>query len=109
MRNTKKRVGVLVQALESRLLFAAAPPTPRADSVGEAFDAGERRDLLARLTHLDSTTRADLTAKLKVSVSQFDSALLSYMRKRNGPKFYFDPANTAAIGNYIKTHDIDYS
>jgi hypothetical protein len=103
-----KGESAFVQALEGRLLFST-PSTPRAASVGPSFDAADRQSLLARLTHIDKTTRADLQAKLKVSVGQFDSALLSYMRHRSGPEFYFDPAGTGTIGKFIKTHDIIYS
>ena len=43
------------------------------------------------------------------SVGQFDSALLSYMRTRNGPKFFFDPANAPAVGKFISDNGLDYS
>src|SRR5262245_29179368 len=97
------------QGLEQRLMFAATPATPRADSLGKAFDAGERQDLLDRLTHLDATTRANLQTKLNTSVGQFDSALLSYMRARTGPDFFFDPAKVNDIGKFVVDHGLDYS
>src|SRR5947207_4958295 len=103
-----KGENAFVQALEGRLLFST-PPTPRALSVGPAFDASDRRSLLARLTHITPSTRTQLQADLKVSASKFDDDLLIYMRHRNGPKFYFDPADTGTIGSYIKNHDINFS
>src|SRR5437764_12696570 len=96
------------QGLESRLLFST-PATPRASSVGGAFDGADRQALLDRLTHIDKTTRTDLQSKLTADAGAFDSALLSYMRHRSGPKFYFDPSGTSTIGSYIKNHDINYS
>src|SRR5437667_7265576 len=98
--------GCEFQPLEKRLLFAAAPAGPRADSLGKAFDAGERQVLLDSLTNLPATTRSTLQSKLKKSVGQFDSALLSYMRTRSGPNFFFDPAKTDQIGSFIANNDI---
>src|SRR5436190_16496857 len=93
-----------VQALESRVLFST-PSIPRAATVGGAFDAGDRQSLLARLTQITPSTRKQLQSDLKTSASKFDSDLLSYMRNRNGPKFYYDPAGVDSIGSYIKNHD----
>jgi hypothetical protein len=90
-------------------MFAATPADPRPDTLGEAFDAGERQILLDRLTNLDTATRSALQSKLKKSVGQFDSALLSYMRNRNGPKFFFDPANIGDVGQFILSNNVDYS
>src|SRR5262249_52176031 len=97
------------QSLEKRLMFAAAPSTPRAATLGATFDAGERQTLLSRLTNLDSTTKASLQTKLNTSVSQFDSALLSYMRSRSNVHFYFDPADTDTIGQYINDNHVSFT
>lgn len=95
--------------LECRVLFAATPASPRADSLGTTFDKGERQDLLGRLTNLDATVRSNLQSKLNVSVGQFDTALLSYMRMRTGPKFFFDPEEVDDIGSFIKSKGLAYS
>src|SRR3954468_15064887 len=97
---------VEVQSLEQRLMFAAAPATPRAATLGATFDSGERQTLLSRLTNLDSTTKATLQTKLNTSVGQFDSALLSYMRSRSNAHFYFDPSDTATIAQFINDNHL---
>src|SRR5262245_48413462 len=93
--------GCEVQALERRLMFAVTPGSPRADSLGKAFDAGERQILLNRLTHLDAATRSSLQTKLNNGVGQFDNALLGYMRGRTGPNFFFDPDEINQLGSFI--------
>src|SRR3954452_25149601 len=98
-----------IQLLESRLLFASTPAEPRADSLGKAFDAGERMVLLDRLTNLSTKTHASLKSKLKKSVGQFDAALLSYMRTRSDPNFFFDPSNAKNVGSFIKNNKISYT
>ncbi len=95
-----------MQGLEKRLLFAAAPAEPRADSLGKAFDSGERQALLDSLTNLSASEHATLKRKLKTGVGAFDSALLSYMRNRSGPNFFFNPANTASIGQFINDNNL---
>src|SRR5436190_18597831 len=98
-----------IQSLESRLLFASTPVEPRADSLGKAFDRGERTVLLDRLTNLSTKTHASLKSKLKKSIGQFDSALLSYMRSRSEPNFFFDPSDAKNVGSFIKNNKISYS
>src|SRR3954462_15293387 len=101
--------GCEIQSLESRLLFASTPAEPRADSLGKAFDRGERQVLLDRLTNLSTKTHASLKSELKKSVGQFDSALLSYMRTRNDPSFFFDPDQAKNVGSFIKNNDISFT
>jgi hypothetical protein len=98
-----------VQTLEKRLLFATAPATPRADTLGAVFDATERQTLLNRMTNLSSTERSTLQTDLNKSLVKFDNALLNYMRARSNVNFYFDPANTSAIGSFIKNNNISYT
>ena len=95
-----------IQRLERRLLFAAAPAQPCADSLGKAFDSSERKALLAEMTNLPADEYATLQKKLKVGVGAFDNALLSYMRKRSGPNFFFDPSDTASIQKFILDNDL---
>src|SRR4051812_9936146 len=107
MQGTKRTIQI--QALEQRLLFVSTPATPRADSLGATFDNTERQALLDRLTNLPSGTKSSLQTKLNTSVSQFDSALLTYMRNRSGPNFFFDPADVDSIGSYIVTNHVSYT
>src|SRR6185295_6162458 len=81
----------------------------RADSLGKAFDRGERQLLLDRLTNLSTTTQANLKKKLKLGVANFDNALLSYMRSRTEPNFFFDPDDAGKIGSFIKNNDISFT
>src|SRR5688572_4312298 len=90
-----------VEMLEKRLFFAVTPAEPRANTLGAIFDKNERQDLLARLTNLDATTRADLQSRLNTSLGKFDTGLLTYMRSRTGPKFFFDPSKVAELGDFI--------
>src|SRR6478672_570294 len=101
--------GCEFQSLESRLFFAATPASPRANSLGKAFDVGERQTLLDRMSNIDATTRSSLQKKLNVSVGQFDSALLSYMRTRPGPNFFFKPSDAGKIGSFIANNKVGYS
>src|SRR5690349_651347 len=97
-----------IDTLEQRLLLAAAPAQPRANSLGKAFDAGERQILLDRLGNMNAADHKNLQNKLNTSIAKFDDALLDYMRTRNGPKFFFDPAKVDQLGQFITNNDISY-
>ncbi len=103
-----RRHGCELQSLEKRLLFAAAPASPRAETLGAAFDATERQTLLSRLTHLDSATRTNLQNKLNSSPGAFDTALLAAMQSQPA-HFFFDPSDVASDASFIKTNNISYS
>ncbi len=99
----------VMQSLEKRLLFAVAPASPRADTLGSVFDRTQRQTLLNRMTNLSSNERSTLQTKLTKSITQFDNALLSYMRTRTNVDFYFDPATTSTIGQFIKNNSISFT
>src|SRR5262245_23096168 len=104
-----RKQGCEIQVLERRTLLAVTPASPRADSLGQAFDAGERQFLLDRMTHLSASTRSNLQTKLRNGVGGFDSTLLAYMRTRGGPSFFFDPAETNDIGQFIVNNNISFT
>ncbi len=99
----------VIQSLEKRLLCASTPVSPRADTLGATFDKSERQALLDRLTHLPSNTRSSLQTKLNSSVTQFDNALLGYFQGRSNAHFFFDPADAASYGDFIKNNNINYA
>lgn len=100
---------IAAEFLEARRLLAAAPAEPRADSLGRAFDAGERAVLLDRLTNFSRATRNSLSTKLDAGVGGFDSTLLSLMRNRDSANFFFDPANIDELGDFIVDNNISYT
>ena len=84
--------------LERRVLLAATPATPRADTLGTIFDKGERQDLLGRLTAIDSSVRITLQEKLAVSVGQYLPTLFA-----GGGRFVTvttEAVSLSAGGNY---------
>lgn len=92
------------EALERKLFLTSTPSSPRPDTLGTAFDKGERQILLDRLTHLDASTRSTLQTKLNTSVGQFDTYLLSLMRSRTTPDWFFDDSQVAGHAGYIGTN-----
>ena len=96
-----------LQPLEPRVMLALTPAAPRADTLGTVFDAGERADLLARLTHLDPTTRSALQSKLSAGVGGFDSSLLGYMRSRTTARWFVDVDQMDETGAFIVNNNID--
>ena len=94
-----------VEKLEDRLLCARTPSDPTPSTIGRAFDLGERKALLARMTNLPSHTATVLAKYLKGHhTGAFDDYLLSYMRSRTGGKYYYDPNDAGTIASYIKAH-----
>lgn len=87
--------------LERRLLMASTPASPRPETLGAAFDAGERQAIVNRFTNAPSATRTDLQAKLSAGAGQFDAALETYIRGRTNARWYFDDADTADYVNYL--------
>lgn len=98
-----------VEPLERRRLLAVTPAAPRADSVGDAFDAGERRALLDRLGNLSRAQKTQLAEKLARGPGAFDNALLAYMRSRGGPAFFFDPDDADDLGQFIRDKRVSYT
>lgn len=94
------------EQLEKRFLYVATPASPRADSLGSLFDKTERQIIIDRLTNLDPSVRGNLQTKLNTGMGAFDGALLSYMRTRSGPNFFFDPADVSDIGDFINSKSI---
>jgi hypothetical protein len=91
-----------MESLEGRLLFAQTPSL-RAESLGKAFDLGERQALLARMNNLPATTYTALAKNLKSrNVQAFDNRLLSYMRSRNSGAFFYKPSEAASLASYVE-------
>lgn len=95
-----------MESLENRLLCARTPSDVRPESLGRAFDLGERADLLARLTNLPSATYTTLSRDIKRgSAANFDGHLLSYMRTRTGGgSYYFSPDDAGSTATWVKNH-----
>src|SRR2546426_3715068 len=83
-----------LQPLESRILLTTTPTSVLTKSI--------RQDLVNHWSAANKATLQSLLDKSKVSV--FDSTLLSYMRSRSGPSFYFDPTDAQTDANYVKAH-----
>src|SRR5262245_36170473 len=93
-RLSRARLNSVIEPLEGRVLLAITPADPRANTLGAAFDRGERQVLLGRLTNLPTEVYADLQARLKVSPGKFDTGLLNYMRGAGVVrKFFYDPCD----------------
>ena len=108
-RRGRKQIACALEAMEKRTMLSSTPAGPRAETMGAAFDKGERQALLDRLTHLSSTTRSTLQTKLNASATQFDNALLGYFQNRTTASFFFDPADAASYGGFIVTNNVSYS
>lgn len=96
---------VRIDSLEPRVLYAATPAAPRADSLGAVFDKTERSDLLARLTNLPAGTRNTLATNLAQNkIGAFDTNLLGYMVNRTTAQFFFRTNQTAGLSTYVKNN-----
>jgi hypothetical protein len=92
----------MIENLESRLLLAQAPASPRPDTLGTTFDLTERQDLLARLTMISNSTYNALSSALvSNNPTQFDTTLLTYMRSRNTANYFFAPGDATSIAAYV--------
>ena len=89
-----------LQPMEKRLLMAAAPASPRSETLGALFDKGERAVLAQRLTGFDSATRSGLASRTNNAAS-FDAYLESAMEGRSS-RFYFDESQVADRARYVK-------
>ncbi|HEX8325460.1 MAG TPA: heparinase II/III family protein [Tepidisphaeraceae bacterium] len=95
----------LVETLESRLLYARTPADVRPDSLGRAFDVGERKALLGRLGNMPTSTYGVLSRHLKAGrIGAFDDRLLAYMRDRPGTHYFFDESEAGSIATYTKNN-----
>lgn len=92
-----------IQPLEARVLMVATPASPRPDTLGTLFDAGERQIIIDRFDNAGST-QATLQTKLNTSVGQFDSQLLSYLRSRTNAKWFFDESDADTLATYINAN-----
>jgi hypothetical protein len=96
---------MLLDSLEPRLFFAQTPANIRPDSIGRAFDIGERQALLARLDNLPGNVLSTLNANLSSNkIGAFDSNLLAYMRTRSAGTYFFSPGNADSIADYANTN-----
>ena len=91
-----------LQPMEKRLLMAAAPASPRSDTLGSLFDRGERQVLAARLTGFDAATRSGLASRAG-STSSFDAYLEGRMEGRPS-HFFFDESDAANRAAYVKNN-----
>src|SRR5205814_2131592 len=83
-----------LQQLESRIFLSITPASVLSKSI--------RQDLVNHWSGSNKAVLQSLLDKSKISV--FDSSLLSYMRTRSGPNFYFDPSAAQTDANYVKAH-----
>ena len=104
----RTRAAFDLAALERRLLMAATPASPRPETLGSLFDKGERQAILDRLDNAPSATRTNLQTKLNASSTQFDNALVDYLRARTNANWYFDDADTAGHVAYLLGTSINY-
>lgn len=99
-------IGVL-QPLERRLLMVSTPASPRPDSLGAAFDNGERQIIIDRFDNAGAQ-QSTLQSKLNINAGSFDTQLRSYLKSRTNAKWYFDDSELTSNVSYIQSN-LSYS
>lgn len=94
--------------LEARVFLTSTPASPRPESLGGAFDKGERQVLVDRFDN-NPSQQSTLQTKLNTSSTQFDNTLHNYIQSRTNAKWFFDDSDTADYVSFLLGTTVNYT